>query len=421
LFLSNLTSFTIGLPGKIPSAFVDRDHAITLLPGSAPVVVWPCRYPVAHKDELERQCATIARPGHHSAELLGVLLSGTARAEGRWHMAFLRRLSRQNAIKVKDAYPIPVVDELLDELHNGRFFSKLDLRSGYHQVRMRTDDIAKTAFRTHDGLYEFLVMSFGLCNAPATFQALMNDILRPFLHRFVLVFFDDILIYSRTWTDHLRHVHIVLDILHHHHHHLFIKRSKCEFGVTSISYLGHVISAAGVAMDPAKAQDVAEWPIPRSPRAVRGFLGLAGYYRKFVKTFGAIVAPLTALLRKEGFTWSVEAEEAFTTLKNAITTAPVLALPNFNQPFIVECNASTHSFGAVLLQDQHPVAFFSRPVAPRHRSLAAYERRPSPRRAPLAVVPLGTPLPGTDAPRRSQDAHDHGFSSASRRPNGGRQ
>jgi hypothetical protein len=273
---------------------------------------------------------------------------------------------------VKDAYPIPVVDELLDELHGDRFFSKLDLRSGYHQVRMRTDDIAKTAFHTHDGFYEFLVMPFGLCNAPTTFQALMNDILRPFLRRFFLVFFDDILIYSRTWTDHLRYVCAVLDILHHHH--LFVKRSKCEFDVTSISYLGHVISVAGIAMDPTKVQVVVEWPIPRSPRAVRSFLGLAGYYHKFVKTFGAIAAPLTALLRKEGFTWSAETEEAFTALKNAITTASVLALPDFGQPFIVECDASTHDFGAVLLQDQHPVAFFSRPVAPRHRFLAAYER-----------------------------------------------
>src|SRR6185503_8422254 len=158
-----------------------------------------------------------------------------------------------------------------DELFGARFFTKLDLRSGYHQVLMRAEDIAKTAFRTHDGLYEFLVMPFGLCNAPATFQALMNDILRPFLLRFVLVFFDDILIYSETWADHLRHVRTVFTVLHQHR--LFVKRSKCAFGVESISYLGHTISAAGVAMDPAKVQAVAEWPQPRSARAVRGFLG----------------------------------------------------------------------------------------------------------------------------------------------------
>jgi len=143
---------------------------------------------------------------------------------------------------------------------------------------------------------EFLVMPFRLCNAPATFQELMNDVLRPFLRRFVLVFFDDILIYSSSLAEHLRHVHAVLTMLHQHR--LFVKRSKCVFGVDSISYLGHIISAAGVAMDPDKVQAVADWPTPRSARAVRGFLGLAGYYRKFVKEFGTIAAPLTALLKK---------------------------------------------------------------------------------------------------------------------------
>jgi hypothetical protein len=151
-----------------------------------------------------------------------------------------------NAITVKDALPIPIVDELL----GAKFFTKLDLRSGYHQVCMRPDDIAKTAFRTHNGLYEFLVMPFGLCNAPATFQALMNDVLCPFLRRFVLVFFDDILIYSSSWVDHLRHFRAMLTVLQQHQ--LFIKCSKCAFGASSIAYLGHVISDAGVAMDPAK-------------------------------------------------------------------------------------------------------------------------------------------------------------------------
>jgi hypothetical protein len=237
---------------------------------------------------------------------------------------------------------------------------------------MRMADIHKTTFRTHDGLYEFLVMPFGLCNAPATFQALMNDVLRPFLRRFVLVFFDDILIYSSSWAEHLCHIRAVLTMLQQHQ--LFVKQSKCAFAVPSVAYLGHVISASGVAMDPAKVEAVRDWPQPRSARAVRGFLGLAGYYRKFVHDYGVIEAPLTALLKKEGFSWIEEATTAFTALKTIVTSAPVLALPDFTKPFIVECDASTHGFGAMLIQDGHPIAFFSRPVAPRHRSLAAYER-----------------------------------------------
>jgi hypothetical protein len=189
-------------------------------------------------------------------------------------------------------------------------------------------------------------MPFGLCNAPATFQALMNDVLHPFLRRFVLVFFDDILIYSETWADHLRHLRAVLSELRQHQ--LFVKHAKCAFGSASVAYLGHVISEAGVAMDPAKVQAIHDWPVPRSARAVRGFLGLAGYYCKFVHNYGTIAAPLTALL-KDGFSWSAEAAAAFDALKAAVTSASVLAMPDFAKPFIIECDASTHGFGTVLV------------------------------------------------------------------------
>jgi hypothetical protein len=263
-----------------------------------------------------------------SAFSLRVLIK---KPDGSWR--FCVDYHALNALTVKDAFPIPVVNEMLDELNGARFFTKLDLRSGYHQVRMRADDVHKTAFHTHDGLYEFLVMLFGLCNAPTTLQALMNDVLRPFLRRFVLVFFDDILIYSSTWADHLRHLCTVLAIFRQHQ--LFVKQSKCAFRVPSVAYLGHVISESGVAMDPAKVQAVHDWPQPRSAHAVRGFMGLVGYYRKFVHDYGTIAAPLTALLKKEGFAWSEEAAAAFDALKAAVTTSLVLALQDFTKSFVV--------------------------------------------------------------------------------------
>jgi hypothetical protein len=228
-----------------------RDHNIVLKLGTLPVAVRPYRYPAAHKDELERQCAAMIAQGivRRSDSVFSSPVLLVKKPDGSWRFCVDYRAL--NALTIKDAFPIPVVDELLDELHGACFFTKLDLRSGYHQVRMRPIDVHKTA---HDGLYEFLVMAFGLCNAPATFQAMMNDVLRPFLCRFVLVFFDDILIYNRTWADHLPYLRAVFGALQQHQ--LFVKRSKCAFAASSIAYLGHVGSAAGVAMDPAKVQAV---------------------------------------------------------------------------------------------------------------------------------------------------------------------
>jgi hypothetical protein len=284
-----------GLPPARP-----YDHRIHLLPGTAPVAVRPYRYPQLQKDELERQVEGMLAQGviRPSTSPFSAPVLLVRKPDNSWRFCIDYRAL--NARTSKDKFPIPVVEELLDELFGARFFTKLDLRSGYHQVLMFPDDVDKTAFRTHHGHYEFLVMPFGLSNAPATFQALMNDVLRPYLRRFVLVFFDDILIYSPTWAEHLQHLSIVLNTLHANK--LHVKRSKCSFGASFVAYLGHVISEGGVAMDSDKVVAVSSWPTPRSARGLRGFLGLAGYYRKFIKDFGIIAAPLTRLLRRDAFT-----------------------------------------------------------------------------------------------------------------------
>jgi hypothetical protein len=345
----------------------DRQHHIRLIPGTALVAVRPYRY--AHlQEELERQCAVMLTHGvirpSSSAFFAPVLL--VKKADDSWRFCVDYRTL--NAKTVKDKFLIPIVEELLDELRDASF-TKLDLRSGYHQVLMHPDDVEMAAFRTHQGLFEFLVMPFGLTNALAMFQALMNDVLRPFLRRFVLVFFDDILIYSSVWSEHL---HLVFEQLQAHK--LYLKKSKCFFSARSVAYLDHVISDDGVAMDGEKVQDVLSWPPPTTVRAVRAFLGLVGYYRRFIKDYGATAAPLTQLLRKDSFRWSAKAVAAFQAFQRALTTAPVLRLLAFDSEFVVECDASGSGIGTVLHQGDGPIAFFSRPMAPQHAKLEAYER-----------------------------------------------
>jgi hypothetical protein len=215
-------------------------------------------------------------------------------------------------------------------------------------------------------------MPFGLSNAPATFQALINELLRPFLCGFILVFFNDILIYSSSWAEHLQHMCLILDTLQQHR--LFMKRSKCEFGCSEVVCLSHVISGAGVAMDQQKFQAILGWPTPGFVRVVHSFLGLVGYYRWFIHDFGTITAPLTKILHKGIFQWCPDAENAFCALQHALTTMSVLQLPDFDKLFMVECDVSSSGLGVVLHQGTGPVTFFSRPIVVHHAKLTAYER-----------------------------------------------
>lgn len=275
-------------------------------------------------------------------------------------------------MSVKDRFPIPLIDDLMDELGGSSVYSKIDLRAGYHQLRMEESDVHKTAFKTHSGHYEYLVMPFGLTNAPAIFQGWMNDVFKHFLRKFVLIFFDDIQIYSSCLSDHLDHLRAVFQLMRANQ--MFAKRSKCAFATSRVEYLGHFIQASGVSTDPHKIKAVAEWPAPSNLKKLRGFLGLAGYYRRFVRDFGIIARPLTALTKKDAFQWTEEGQLALDKLKKALCSAPVLALPQFDKPFVVETDACSTGIGAVLMQEGHPLAFISRHLKGKQLSLSIYEK-----------------------------------------------
>ncbi|KAA0047238.1 Ty3/gypsy retrotransposon protein [Cucumis melo var. makuwa] len=320
------------------------EHHIYLKSGADPVNVRPYRYAHHQKEEMERLVdemlsSGIIRPSKspYSSHVLLV-----RKKDGSWRFCVDYRAL--NNVTIPDKFPIPVIEELFDKLKGASVFSKLDLKAGYHQIRMCPEDIEKTAFRTHEGHYEFLVMPFGLTNAPSTFQALMNQVFKPYLRRFVLVFFDDILIYSRGMEEHVQYLEVVLGLLQDKE--LYMNMEKC----------------------------MSDWPTSSNVREVRGFLGLTGYYRRFVKNYGAIAAPLTQLLKKGAYKWDAEVEEAFDKLKKAMMTLPVLTMPDFNLPFEIESDASGVGVGAVLTQCRKPVAYFSKTLSMRDRARPVYER-----------------------------------------------
>ncbi|GJW18058.1 putative reverse transcriptase domain-containing protein [Tanacetum coccineum] len=331
-----------------------KDFQIDLVPGAAPVARAP-----SEMKELSEQLKELSDKGfiRPSSSPWGAPVLFVKKKDGSFRMCIDYR--ELNKLTVKNRYPLPRIDDLFDQLQGSSVYSKIDLRSGYHQLRVREEDIPKTAFRTRYGHYEFQVMPFGLTNAPAVFMDLMNRVCKPYLDKFVIVFIDDILIYSKNKQEHEEHLKLILELLKKEE--LYAKFSKCEFWIPKVQFLGHVIDSEGIHVDPAKIESIKDWTSPKSPTEIRQFLGLAGYYRRFIEGFSKIAKPMTKLTQKKiQFVWGDKQEAAFQLLKQKLCSAPILALPEGSEDFIAYCDASKKGLGVVLMQREKVISYASR-------------------------------------------------------------
>ena len=336
-------------------------HFIDFIPGASLPNLPHYRLSPTQSAELQRQVEDLLCHGliceSQSPCVVPALLA--PKKDGTWRLCV--DCLAINRITVRYRFPIPRIDDLLDQLAGAAIFSKLDLRNGYHEVRIWEGDEWKTTFKTGEGLYKWLVMPFGLSNAPSTFMRLMNEVLRAFAGKFLVVYFDDILIYSCSLDEHRLHLRAVC--AKRRKYKLFANLTKCSFLNTLVPFLGFIISSARVSIDPIKTAAIRDWPTPQSLFDIRSFHGLAQFYRQFVRNFTSIAAPLTDLFRKTHFVWNHDAERAFHQLKFALTSAPVLRLPDFNKLFDVTEDASGVGVGVVLSHDSHPVSYFSKKLS----------------------------------------------------------
>jgi len=340
-------------PGLPPDRGVG--HTISVA-DSSPVFKPMYRLSPKEKQEVIRQVKDLLARGlirpSHSAYSSPVIF--VRKKSGELRMCIDYRALNQKT--VKDKYPLPCIDDLLDRLQGASVFSSLDLQSGYHQIRIADEDVPKTAFSTPLGLFEFCVLPFGLTNAPAAFQREMNRVFKGL--DFVLVYLDDILVFSKSQVEHEQHLRKVLEALRAEK--LYAKMSKCSFCKPSVEFLGHVVSSDGVHVDPKKIESIDKWPLPKSATEVRSFLGLGNYFKRFIQGYSSLVAPLVSLTRpKMPFLWGKLAQSAFDTLRHDLCHAPVLALPDVDAHYEVVCDSSGFGCGAVLLQNQKPIAFHS--------------------------------------------------------------
>lgn len=361
--------FPDDLPGLPPDRPVE--FRINLVPGAAPVAQAPYRLAPTEIKEMMNQIQqfldkVFIRP---SSSPWGAPVLFERKKDGSMHMCIDYRAL--NKLTVKNKYPLPRIHDLFDQIEGASCFSKIDLRSGYHQLKVKKEDVAKTAFRTRYRQYEFLVIPFGLTNAPAIFMDLMNRVCRPFLDKSVIVFIDDILIYSKSKEEHEKHLREVLETLREEK--LYAKFSKCDFWL-EVQFLGHVITNEGVKVDPAKIEAVLKWDTPSNPTEIQSFLGLAGYYRRFIQDFSKIATPLTELTKKnKEFKWTEWQEEAFNTLRKKLCQAPILSLPEGTNDFVVYSDASLSGLDCVLMQRGKVIAYASRLLKPHEKSYPTHD------------------------------------------------
>ncbi|KAK1602097.1 hypothetical protein QYE76_017140 [Lolium multiflorum] len=349
------------------------EHQIDLIPGASLPNRAPYRTNPEETKEIQKQVQALLDKGYIRISLspCAVPVILVPKKDGTWRMCVDCRAI--NNITIRYRHPIPRLEDMLDELSGAAVFSKIDLRSGYHQIRMKEGDEWKTAFKTKFGLYEWLVMPFGLTNAPSTFMRLMNHVLREFIGKFVVVYFDDILIYSRNESDHTIHIRHVLQVLRDNQ--LYGNLEKCTFCKDKVIFLGYVVSQHGVEVDESKIEAIQNWPTPMNVSQVRSFHGLAGFYRRFVPNFSTIAAPLNDLTKKGVvFEWGAAQDHAFDELKRLLTSAPLLALPDFNKQFEIECDASGIGIGGVLMQEGRPIAYFSEKLSGAKLNYPIYDK-----------------------------------------------
>ncbi|GME75744.1 unnamed protein product [[Candida] boidinii] len=324
-------------------------HKIILMENTDPV--WRNQYRLGRREqeELQVQIAELIEKKFikPSTSPFNSPILFVKKKDGSYRLCIDYRALNNRTIKNK--FPLPYIEDILDRVSRAKIFSKLDLMSGYHQVQIDEKDRYKTAFSTPHGHYEWVVMPFGLTNAPATFQYLMNNVLGNFINKFVTVYLDDILIYSDTTKEHEDHIIQVLKKLREHK--LVAKQSKCEFFYSQIKFLGYVIGEGGIQTDPEKIESVKNWTIPKTPKEAMSFIGLTGFYRRFIKSYASVAAPIFDYMNKKS-AWTEKQTQAFELLKHSLITAPVMVAPMFeeNYKFRLSTDASDECIGFILEQ-----------------------------------------------------------------------